>query len=78
MSRGTAKVILALSIVAMTIAVFGLLMARQVSMIFLVILVWLVIFSILSRFLRCPSCGRYPGREIFGIEYCPYCGEWLG
>ena len=30
-----------------------------------------------SWFLRCPHCGRWPGRFWFFYTYCPYCGEEL-
>ena len=27
--------------------------------------------------LRCPHCGRWPGKHDFFAEYCPRCGEPL-
>ena len=29
------------------------------------------------KFWRCSSCGRILPSAHFGMEYCPYCGEWI-
>ena len=29
------------------------------------------------KFWRCSSCGRLLPDGHFGMEYCPYCGEWI-
>lgn len=39
--------------------------------------VWLVGYCVMARFLRCPHCGRLPGRDSFFAEFCPYCGKKL-
>ena len=28
-------------------------------------------------FWKCPHCGRHLPKAGFGMEYCPYCGEYI-
>ena len=40
--------------------------------------IWLIGYIVLShKYLRCPNCGRWPGKHDFFAGYCPRCGEPL-
>ena len=76
MRRFTAKLLMGLDMVVMLVLM--LIFHQHESASFLIGLVCILIFAVLNRFLRCPSCGRDQGRARFHGEYCPYCGQYLG
>jgi hypothetical protein len=39
--------------------------------------VWLVGYCVLARLLRCPHCGKLPGRDGFFAQFCSRCGKKL-
>ncbi len=77
MRRSIAKLLSLLCTVVFLILGFVFAIQGDKAMISLVALGYLVVISILGYFLRCPSCGRHPGRSVWLAEYCPYCGEPL-
>lgn len=77
MRRSTAKLLTLLVVVVMVVAAVVCEIIGYDSALFMIELACLMVLAILSRFLRCPSCGRLPGRGGFFYEYCPYCGEML-
>ena len=77
MRRSTAKLLTLLVVVVMVVAAVVCEIIGYDSALFMIELACLIVLAILSRFLRCPSCGRLPGRGGFFYEYCPYCGEML-
>lgn len=77
MRRSTAKILTLLIVVVMVVALIVCEIAGWNDALFLFELACLMVLAVLSRFLRCPSCGRLPGKGGFFYEYCPYCGEML-
>ena len=77
MRRSTAKILTLLVVLAMVAAVVVCKITGWDTALILIELAGFIVLAVLSLFLRCPNCGRLPGRGGFFYEYCPYCGEWL-
>ena len=77
MDRSLAKLILLIGTVVMLVLalVFSINQMPVASVVLAV--VWIVFYCVLARFLRCPKCGRMPGRDGLFAQYCPRCGEPL-
>ena len=76
MRRSVTKLLILLDIVVMLVASIVCKITGSGAL-FLIILACLVVWAVLAQFLRCPGCGRLPGRGGLFYEYCPYCGEML-
>lgn len=77
MSRGGAKVLYVISVMILIIAVIICAINQTRAGAAICMLVWAVFAACLTPFLRCPSCGRMPGRSWMFASYCPHCGEPL-
>lgn len=77
MRRMVAKWLIILVCVLMVIAMLVCKLADNEAALFLITLAGLVVLSVLLWYLRCPGCGRLPGRGALFHEFCPYCGEML-
>lgn len=77
MHRSTAKILSILLIVLTFFAVAIASLADNKDACIWIILVSVGIDLILTRYLRCPYCGRGQGRNWLWAQYCPYCGENL-
>ncbi len=75
MSRGLAKILQILNIIAMIVLMLVFRESEQAM--YVVIAACCVISLILTYFLRCPHCGAWPRRGSFFHKYCPRCGESL-
>lgn len=75
MSRDTAKALMILIYVLMFI--LALIFASNKNAIYCIALGAIIAVFILSRFLRCPSCGKGQGKSWLTAQYCPYCGADL-
>lgn len=75
MNRKTAKLLMVIDGLVFIFAALA--FQDDSTLVFLIGLALLVVFMILRTFLRCPSCGRGPGRDWLFTEFCPYCGEPL-
>lgn len=78
MRRSTAKWLLLLNALVMIVAALIGEISGHSAATFLIVLACLMVFAVLSQFLRCPNCGRLPRRGGLFDEYCSHCGEWLG
>jgi hypothetical protein len=77
MRRSTAKILTLLIVVVMVVALIVCEIAGWNDALFLFELACLMVLAVLSRFLRCPSCGHVPFKGMIFYRYCPYCGEDL-
>lgn len=75
MKRTTAKWLMVID--SLVLLFVALLFRDDKAVVFLAGLALLVVFMILRTYLRCPNCGRGPGRDWLFTEFCPYCGEPL-
>ena len=75
MSRGLAKKLQIMNIIAMVVLIL-LFRERKLAM-YDVVAACCVIAVILNYFLRCPHCGAWPRKGSFFHEYCPRCGKIL-
>lgn len=59
----------------------GVIIPNEVVLIILAVIGFICFFIamiIAAIYWRCPSCRKsLPIQGIFGIEYCPYCAEYL-
>ena len=75
MKRSAAKALSVLTwVIALVLALFN---SGDDASVFLIVLAAAIVWCILGLFLRCPACGRLPGRSWLWAQYCPYCGEPL-
>ena len=77
MNRSLAQMILVVGTVLMLILCVLFSINHLPMATVVVAVVWLVGYCVMARFLRCPHCGRLPGRDSFFAEFCPYCGKKL-
>ena len=77
MSRATAKFLCIIStvIVLALVAIFSFLEMK--TLITVSLLVWAGLYFLFLYRLRCPHCGRWPGRGDIFAHYCKHCGESL-
>lgn len=77
MDRATAKLIYVISVFVLFIAVLILSICQLKGWMMAVIGAWVVLGCVLMRYLRCPRCGKLPGRDMLSAQYCSRCGEPL-
>lgn len=77
MDRSTAKVLIILSTFVMLVLVVIFSLAQNKTAMIITFVVWAIGYIVLGYFLRCPNCGRWPGKHDFFDSYCPRCGEPL-
>ena len=77
MNRSLAKLILVVGTVLMLVLCVVFSINHMATATIVAAVIWLVGYCVMARFLRCPHCGRLPGRDSFFAEFCPYCGKKL-
>ena len=77
MDRSLAKLILFVGTVVMLVLALVFSVNQMPVGTVVLAAVWIVFYCVLVRFLRCPNCGRIPGRDGLFAQYCPNCGEPL-
>ena len=77
MNRSLAKLIRAVGTVLMLVLCVVFSINHMATATIVAAVIWLVGYCVMARFLRCPHCGRLPGRDSFFAEFCPYCGKKL-
>jgi hypothetical protein len=75
MSRGLAKILQIMNIIAMVVLM--LLFRENKLAMYAVVAACCVIAVALNYFLRCPHCGAWPRKGSFFHEFCPRCGKRL-
>ena len=77
MDRNTAKCLLIVGSACMAAlaAIFAL--ANNKTAAIIVGIIWVIGYLVLCYFMRCPHCGKWPGKYDFFDGYCPRCGEPL-
>lgn len=76
MSRGLAKLLQIVNMIAMVVLMLIFMDIPAVAYIIAFLCVIIAIF--LSYCLRCPHCGAWPRKGSLFHEYCPRCGKHLG
>lgn len=77
MSRSTAKVLIVIATLIL-FAVIGIsALVYSKALLMGAFLVWTLLYLLGSYFMRCPHCGRWPGKGDFFSHYCRWCGESL-
>lgn len=77
MSRSKAIIAYLISLVVMIILFAVLSVSKMETEAFLVMFAWAIFVAVLSRYLRCPHCGRLPRIGHWFANYCSFCGESL-
>lgn len=77
MNRSLAQMILVVGTVLMLVLCVVFSINHMATATIVAAVIWLVGYCVMARFLRCPHCGRLPGRDSFFAEFCPYCGKKL-
>lgn len=56
----------------------GVILTNEIVLIILAAMGFICAFIVAAIYWRCPSCKKSLSIQgIFGIEYCPYCAEYL-
>lgn len=77
MNRSTWKVIHILICILAVFLVFLFAIGKNQGMVMITVLIYMVADLVCMHYLRCPNCGRWPGKHFLFDEYCPRCGEHL-
>ena len=77
MDRSTAQVVSIISIFVYVFAAIILAFCQQHTVLVIVTVVWLALYLYLCHCMRCPNCGKWPGRGELFAQYCSRCGEPL-
>ena len=78
MNRSTAKCVLLISIFVLVVLAVVFSVAENEIALFITAVIWLIGYFVLThKYLRCPNCGRWPGKYDSFARYCPRCGEPL-